>query len=91
MSAAFVFGWQLHIVAVEVGKVGIGVGRRIKLSIFKLDALHRKYAVCSVHDAVAIVVERVRGIFVAHFQHTSHVPLQFAPCAFQSEIEELGK
>ena len=91
MSAALVFGRELHVVAIEVGEVGIRIGGSIELSIFKLDAACGENAIGAVHDAVTIVVESVGSVFSLHLQKASYAPLQFTPSTFHSEIEELRK
>lgn len=88
MYHSFFFRRYLHVVLVEVGQVGIGICRRGKPFAFKLYFPEREDAVRAVHDAVTVVVERVRHVFAAASEQAQQCPYGAAEGEFGIEIEE---
>ena len=63
MSVALFSGWKRHIVVVEVAKIGVGVRRSLESVSFESDGGCGEDAVGAVHNAIAVVVKDIAGVF----------------------------
>ena len=90
MYLLFLLGRYLHVVAVEVVQIGIGIGWCRESFALKLYRSQREYGVATVHYAVAVVDEYVRHVCTCALESEGCLPHQFAELVTCAEVEQLG-
>ena len=85
------FNWgYLHVIAVEVGEIGVGVVWRHEVIILEVDGREREHAILAVHDAVTIVDEDIGDICVMRPESESDGPCYACYQVFRSKPYPLG-
>ena len=91
MDLLLLLGRNVHVVAVEVRQVGIRVTRCTEGLSLESDGTQREDGILTVHDAVAVVDEDIRYIYVLGTHGTEESPDGKVQEIFGSKPEELGK
>lgn len=74
MDFPLLYRRYLHIVAVEVGEIGVGVVRRHEVTVLKVDGREGEHTVLPVHDTIAVVDEDIGDISVMRSESESDGP-----------------
>ena len=91
MYLLFLLGWNLHIVAIEVTQVSVGVTRCAENLALEGDGSQWEYRILTVHDTIAVVNQDIREIDILGTDGTEQCPKNFVQQILRTKPEELRK